>query len=130
MNNEEKILELMQQISKSQNDIMSKFYMMELFQTSTNKTLENLNMQQNDMKESLAELNTRTRNIEDRVTKVEVVQENKVTPQLGLLFEGQKTIQDQIARLSVVDALQADVSTLKSAVKYLSSELEKIKQAM
>lgn len=102
MNNEEKISALMEQISKSQNDI----------------------------KESLAELITRTRNIEDRVTKVEVVQENKVAPQFGLLFEGQKTIQDQIARLSVVDALQADVSTLKSAVKYLSSELEKIKQAM
>lgn len=91
---------------------------------------EDIGQFKKDMDERFTAVDKRFDDLESRVTKIEVVQENKTNTKLDLLFEGQKTIQDQIKHLSVVDALQADVATLKSAVQYLSSELEKIKKAI
>ena len=106
MNNEEKIIELISGLK------------------------EDIGQLKKDMDERFTAVDKRFDDLESRVTKIEVVQENKTNAKLDLLFEGQKTIQNQIKHLSVVDALQADVATLKSAVQYLSSELEKIKKAM
>lgn len=76
------------------------------------------------------QMNQRLGKVETELTKVSVTQENTVLPALKLLAEGQTTIQEQIKRLSIVDQLQADVSVLKSAVSYLSSELEQLKKAI
>ena len=74
-----------------------------------------------DVKSDVAELKT-------RVTKIEVTQENVILPRLQTLAEGQEALHEQIRRLSVIDRLQDDVITLKSAVRYLSEKVEKLEQ--
>lgn len=66
----------------------------------------------------------------ERLIRVEVTQENMVLPNLQLLAEGHSTIQEQIRNLSVIDRLQDDVSTLKSAVRFLTQKIEQLESAM
>lgn len=68
--------------------------------------------------------------IRTELTRVAVTQENIVLPRLQLLAEGHEIIQEQIRGLSVIDRMQDDISTLKSAMRYLSGELERLKDAM
>ena len=68
--------------------------------------------------------------LEQRVSKTELMIENTVIPAIGLLAEGQKTIQEQIKNLSVIDQMQGDISLLKAAVKHLSGEVESLKNAI
>ena len=74
--------------------------------------------------------NKRLDSIEHRVTKLEIAQENTIIPGIQLLAEGQKTIQNQIKHISVIDSMQDDIATLKSAVKFLSQEIDKLQKAM
>ena len=68
--------------------------------------------------------------LKQRVTKTEILIENTVIPQIQILAEGQKTIQEQIRHLSVIDAMQDDIATLKAAVKFLSREVDDMKKAI
>lgn len=109
MNNEEKILEILMQ--------------MQVEQQKTNDRLASLEASQAKLEASQAKL-------EADVTKIAVTQENVVLPQLQLLSEGHTVIQEQIKRLSVIDALQDDVATLKNAVRFISQELDQLKSAI
>ncbi len=102
MNHEERILDLLEQLTAR---------------------VDTLTGDMTTMKSDMSELKT-------RVTKIEVTQENVVLPRIQLLMEGQNALREQISRLSVVDRLQDDVTTLKSAVRYLSEKVEKLEQAM
>lgn len=109
MNNEERILDLLGNLAA---------------QVGTMSTrLDTLTADMTDVKSDMTELKT-------RATKIEVTQENVILPRIQILMEGQNTLREQIARLSVVDRLQDDVTTLKSAVRYLSEKVEKLEQAM
>lgn len=81
------------------------------------------------LKEVLIPVSDRLDRLEDRMVKIELTQENIITPKLDLLLEGQKTTAISIKRVSAIDALQDDVSTLKTAVRYLSQELDALKKA-
>ena len=94
------------------------------------KALEGLQSDMKDVKSDISDLKERMQNVEERTLKIELTQENIIIPNIQLLAEGHTIIQEQIRRLSVVEALQDDVATLKSAVKYLTLELENIKKAM
>lgn len=81
---------------------------------------------QNDM----SEMREEQRSMREELTRVAVTQENVVIPNIQLLAEGQITIQDQIKNLSVIDRLQDDVATLKTAVRFLSQKVEQLEKAM
>ena len=85
--------------------------------------LDQLTAEMAGMKSEMSEMKT-------TLTRVAVTQENVVLPKLQLLAEGHVTLQEQIKRMSVIDSMQDDISTLKTAVRYLSQELEKMKSAM
>ena len=68
--------------------------------------------------------------VKDDILSIKMTQENIIIPQIQLLAEGHTAIQNQIKNLSVIDALQDDVATLKNAVRYLSAEIDKLKSAM
>ena len=109
MNNEEKILQMLTQM---QEDITA------------------LKQGQAELQQGQAELQQGQASIEKRVTKIQLTQENTIIPAIQILKEGQLTIQNQNKKLSVIDAMQDDIATLKSAVKFLSQELDKIQKAM
>ncbi len=89
-----------------------------------------LNSDMAEIKSDMAEMKERQSRMEATLARVAVTQENVVLPKLQLLAEGHVTLQEQIKRLSVIDSMQDDISTLKTAVRYLSQELEKMKSAM
>ena len=101
MNNEEKILHLLEQVIDEQKSMRSDL---------------------TDMRSDLTDMRT-------ELTRVAVTQENIVLPQLQLLFEGQVTIQEQIKNISVIDRMQDDISILKAAVKHLTTEVEALRSA-
>lgn len=101
MNNEEKILEILEQHGKL--------------------------LEQHG--ELLNTIQTGVADLKERMVRVEVTQENMVLPQLQLLAEGQSELKDQIRSLSVIDRMQDDIFVLKAAVRQLSSQLEDLKKA-
>ncbi|PWL41357.1 MAG: hypothetical protein DBY45_10100 [Clostridiales bacterium] len=109
MNNEEKILGILVQL---QND------------------MSEMREEQRSMREDISSLHDEQRSMREELTKVAVTQENVVIPNIQLLAEGQITIQDQIKNLSVIDRLQDDVATLKTAVRFLSQKVEQLEKAM
>lgn len=123
MNNEEKIMQMLERMEKRQDKTDAMLERMEKRQDKTDAILEQL---VNGQKE----LNERVTKIDERVTKIEITQENVIIPQLQLLAEGHTTIQNQIKRLSVIDSMQEDITILKGAVKFLSQEVENLKNAM
>lgn len=92
--------------------------------------IADLSTQFSGMKTEMSSINTRLDKIEERTTRTEILIENTIIPQIQLLAEGQVTIQNQIKRISVIDRLEDDISTLKLAVKFLSQEVENLKKAM
>lgn len=81
------------------------------------------------LKTDVAELKTDVAELKTRVTKVEVTQEQVILPRLELLAEGHVELKEQIRRLSVIDAMQDDIATLKSAVRFLSEKINKLENA-
>ena len=116
MTNEEKILQILEQLTVEMSGMKSEM-------TSIKSDMDGVKTEISTMKSDLADMKT-------TLTRVAVTQENVVLPKLQLLAEGHVTLQEQIKRLSVIDSMQDDISTLKTAVRYLSQELEKMKSAM
>ena len=105
MNNDEKILAI---LSKMQTDFSQ-------MQTD----VAELKTDVAELKTDVAELKTDVAELKERTTRIEITQENVVLPRIQLLAEGHTIIQEQIKRLSVIDSMQDDIATLKTAVRFL-----------
>lgn len=89
----------------------------------TDKRLDNLEKRTESIEK-------RTESIEQRTLSTDLQIENVIIPNIQLLAEGHAMIQEQIKGLSVIDSMQSDIATLKMAVKALSDELHKLKNAI
>jgi len=67
--------------------------------------------------------------LQKTVTKVAITQEAVVLPQLDLLAEGYTHLVDTLASKERVEALENDINTVKSSIKFLSQETNKLKKA-
>ena len=137
MNNEEKILSMLDVLAQGQAKLVQGQAKLEQGQAKleqgfaeTNTRLDKLEQGQAKLEQGFAETNTRLDKLEQRVAKTEILIENTVIPQLKLLAEGHTAIQRQIRDLSVIDRMQDDIITLKAAVKYLSGEVERLGKAV
>ena len=74
------------------------------------------------MKEDISDLRT-------TVTRVAVTQENNVLRDLKLLAEGHETLLSTLARKDRVEALEADVSLLKTALQAMSLQIAELQKA-
>lgn len=101
MNNEEKILELLEQQGK--------------LLEQHGKLLADLRSDMSDMQTTL--------------TKVAVTQENIVLPRLQALYEGQQNLLDTLAPKNRVEALEEEVDLLKTAIRSLSRDVAELKKA-
>ena len=123
MNNEERILDLLGNLTAQVGTMSKQLDTLTDRMGTVESKVDTLTADMTDVKSDIAELKT-------RATKIEVTQENVILPRLQVLMEGHDTLHDQIRRLSVVDRLQDDVTTLKTAVRYLSEKVEKLEQAI
>ena len=101
MNNEEKILEILEKHDKVLDRIMNR--------------LDRLESTQGEMQETL--------------TRVAVTQEGVVLPKLQLLFEGQENLRQTLAPKERVEVLEDEVVTLKTMVKMIGKRLAALEQA-
>ena len=101
MNNEEKILSLLEK--------------MDTRQTQSEKILAQLTSDMSDMKA--------------RQAKTEITLENVIVPRLDALAEGQKALMETLAPKSRVEALEEEVSMLKSVIRILSNDVAELKKA-
>ena len=144
MNNEEKILQLLEQMNARQDktetllgqlqvdmqDMKADMRGMKADMNGMRSDIDGMKADISDMKIRVTNIEDRTERIEARVTKIELTQENTVVPNIRLLAEGHEVIQHQIKNISVIDRMQEDIDTLKAAVSYLSNELKAMKEAM
>jgi predicted nucleic acid-binding Zn-ribbon protein len=130
MNNEEKILQMLTHLTERQDTTEKMLTQMLEDISGLKQGQKNLEQGQAAIEQRVTGIEQSQKSIEKRVTKTELMIENTVIPAIQILKEGQLTIQNQIKRLSVIDAMQDDIATLKTAVKFLSQELDKIQKAM
>lgn len=90
---------------------------------------EKLEAQLAPIKEELGQMKEDISDLRTTVTRVAVTQENIVLPQLKLLAEGHETLLNTLARKDRVEALEADVSLLKTALQAMSLQIAELKKA-
>ncbi len=101
MNNEEKILEM----------------------------LEKLTEEVGRHSELLAKQGELLEELDDRSLRSAVMLENEVLPKLQLLYEGHVHLQETLAPKERVEVLEDEVITLKSAVKMMAKRLDALEKA-
>lgn len=67
--------------------------------------------------------------LQQTVTRMAVTQENVVLPKLQLLAEGHDTLLNTLARKERVEALEDDVALLKTVIKAMSQRIENLEKA-
>ncbi len=122
MNNEEKILSLLEK--------------MDTRQTQSDQILAQLTSDMSDMKERMDKLDARMNKLDDRMDKLdarqaktEITLENVIVPRLDALAEGQKALMETLAPKSRVEALEEEVGMLKSVIRILSNDVAELKKA-
>lgn len=115
MNNEEKILEILEKHDKVLDRIMNRLDRLESTQGEMQETLTRVVATQGEMQETL--------------TRVAVTQEGVVLPKLQLLFEGQENLRQTLAPKERVEVLEDEVVTLKTMVKMIGKRLAALEQA-
>ncbi len=123
MSNEEKILSILYQMQVGFSELRT-----DVAELKTD--VAELKTDVAELKTDVAELKTDVAELKERTTKIEITQENVVLPRIQLLAEGHMDIQAQIKRLSVIDGMQDDIATLKTAVRFLSQKVEQLEKAM
>ena len=101
MNNEDKILELLGQLTRDMAGVKSEIV---------------------SLKENQAEMQT-------TITKVAVTQENIVLPRLQALYEGQQNLRDTLAPKNRVEALEEEIALLKDVIRAHSRDIAELKKA-
>lgn len=122
MNNEEKILTLLGQLTADMADM--KGHMAKL-----DGRMDKLDSRMDKLDSRMDKLDSRMDKLEERQTKAEVVLENVIVPRLDALAEGQKNLLETLAPKSRVETLEEEISILRMAVRTLASDVNELKQA-
>ncbi len=115
MNNEEKILAILEKHSELLDQISSRL-------DKVDSRLDTLEESQAEMQDSMAEMQA-------TLTKVAVTQENIVLPRLEALYEGQENLRETLAPKGRVEALEDDVALLKEVIRTHSRDIAELKKA-
>lgn len=129
MNNEEKILEILERLTKE----VGKHS--EVLETLTGKVdrqgeiLAQHSKMLAQHSEMLARHNEVLEELDGRSLRTAVILENEVLPKLQLLYEGQVHLQETLAPKERVEVLEDEVITLKSTVKLMMKRLDALEKA-
>lgn len=81
------------------------------------------------LKADMAEVKEKLEEVDRRSERTQVLLETDYANKLQLLFEGHTTILETLAPKSRVEALEDDVSFMKTVIKALSQEIAELKKA-
>jgi len=79
--------------------------------------------------EVLAEHGRELETLNDRTLRTAIILENDVQPKLQLLYEGHSHLRDTLVPTKRVEVLEKDVDTLKSAMKLMVKRLDALEKA-
>ena len=68
--------------------------------------------------------------IEESENRMKVMMESYFDPKFNLLYENQQIMMEQLAPRSRVDDLEDEVKFLKSVVRQMNDDIQKLKKAM
>lgn len=71
-----------------------------------------------------------TGKIEESENRMKVMMESYFDPKFNLLYENQQIMMEQLAPRSRVDDLEDEVKFLKSVVRQMNDDIQKLKKAM
>ena len=71
-----------------------------------------------------------TAKIDEAGNRMKVMMESYFDPKFNLLYENQQIMMEQLAPRSRVDDLEDDVKFLKSVVRQMNDEIQKLKKAI
>lgn len=91
--------------------------------------LEGMSADQAEMKAELTEMKTELTEMQDLLQKVAVTQEAVILSRLDLLAEGHQNLLDTLAPKDRVVALEEEVDTLKTVVRLLTHDVAELKKA-
>ena len=129
MNNEEKILEILGVIQSDVSGLKTDVADLKTDVADLKTDVADLKTDVADLKTDVAGLKNDVADLKTRVTKIEITQENVILPQLQTLAEGQANLLATLAPKSRVEALEDEMSFMKSVVKALSQEVAELKKA-
>lgn len=115
MQNEEKILGLLEQLVEDVSGLK--------------QDVSGLKQESAETKKELAALKEQMDRMDERLRRVELTQENMVLPQLRLLAEGNDTLLARSAPAERVEAVETDVDMLKTVVRLHSQDISALKKA-
>ena len=108
MNNEEKILQMLEEMRAGMTEMKSDMAELKATQEKHGALLEDL---------------------DQRSARTQILLETDITRDIGLLFEGHKTILDTLAPKARVDKLAEEVDTLKTVVRLLTHDVAELEKA-
>lgn len=136
MNNEEKILEILERLTK---EVGKHSEVLEALTGKVDRQGEILAQhseilgQHSKMlaqhSEMLARHNEVLEELDGRSLRTAVILENEVLPKLQLLYEGQVHLQETLAPKERVEVLEDEVITLKSTVRLMMKRLDALEKA-
>lgn len=130
MNNEDKILQMLSEVLTEQKSMKKEITDLKQGQEDLKQEQQILRQGQEDLKQVQESLIQGQEELRQDVKVIKLTQETNILPNIQLLAEGHISIQNQIKNLSVIEHMQDDIATLKSAVKFLSQEVEKLNKAI
>ena len=125
MNNEEKILQMLTELSKGQAEMRSDIAELKTTQAEQGKQLAELG-------EALGRLETTVNEIDQRSARTQILLETDYADKLQLLFDGHELIKEKLEGLdttSRVEALENDIVVLKDAFRLMRQEIAELKRA-
>ena len=81
------------------------------------------------LKSDMSDLKQDVAGLKQDVAEIRLDIENRIDPQLAALAEGQKTILETLAPKSRVEALEDEVSMMKTVIRVLSQDIAEPKKA-
>ena len=122
MSNEEKILEILDKLTK---EVGRNSSLLE----KQGRVLEEHSALLEKQGRVLGEHSALLEELDDRSLRSAVMLENEVLPKLQLLYEGHVHLQETLAPKERVEVLEDEVITLKSAVKMMAKRLDALEKA-
>lgn len=122
MNNEEKILAILEQMQGQMDRMDGRMDRMDGRMERVEGRMDKMEAKQEETQATIADMQT-------TLTRVAVTQENIVLPQLKLLAEGHENVLNNLIPKSRVENLEAEVVVLRTAIKSLAHDVEELKSA-
>lgn len=129
MSNEEKILQMLADFGKEQAKLREQVMKQGILVEQINKKLLEQNMKQMDLSVAVKSIGQDVAETRQLAKRTAVLLETDYADKLQLLFDGHTTILETLAPKSRVEALEDDVSFMKTVIKALSQEIAELKKA-